>query len=61
DKELADVAVENAIQYEVTVYDGLYVALAEIYVAPLVTADNGILKALKNRFDFILPLEEIKR
>ena len=60
DHELSEVALENALQYGISVYDALYVSLAEIYVAPLVTADETLIKACKNRFDFILPLQEIK-
>ena len=60
DRELSDVALENALQYGISVYDALYVSLAEIYVAPLVTADETLFKACKGRFDFILSLEEIR-
>ncbi len=60
DWELSDSALEDALQWGLTVYDAMYVALAEIYVAPFVTADEQILKALRNRFDFILPLNEIR-
>lgn len=56
--ELADVALVNALQYKISVYDALYVALAEVYVAPLVTADETLLKACRGRFDFIEPLSE---
>jgi len=60
DQELSDVAFDNAIQFDLTVYDALYVSLAEIYTAPLVTADDLLIKACKDRFDFIMPLQEIK-
>lgn len=56
DFELADVALENALLYKISVYDALYLSLAEIYVAPLVTADETLLKACRGRFDFIEPL-----
>lgn len=59
DHELADVAMTDALQFGITVYDGMYVALSEIYVAPLVTADEQLLKALSKRFDFICPLRDI--
>lgn len=59
DGDLWDVAFENAIQLDISVYDALYVSLAEIYAAPLVTADEMLIKACKNRFDFILPLSEV--
>lgn len=58
DRELADVAFENAVRLNISVYDALYLALAEIYVAPLVTADGALLKACRGRFDFIESLEE---
>ncbi|HLD50558.1 MAG TPA: type II toxin-antitoxin system VapC family toxin [bacterium] len=60
DYELSAVALENALQYGISVYDALYVSLAEIYMAPLVTADETLLKACKGRFRFIEPLEELK-
>lgn len=53
DKELADMALDSALQYGVSPYDGLYLALAEINVVPLVTADRKLFDALKGRFDFI--------
>lgn len=60
DSELFDVAFDNAIQLKISAYDAIYVSLAEIYVAPLVTADDELIKACKNRFDFILPLGKLK-
>lgn len=60
DHELAAAALENAIRFDIPIYDGIYVALAEVYVAPLVTADEGILRATKGRFDFVLPLREFQ-
>lgn len=60
DKELADIAFENAARFGISVYDAVYVALAEVYAAPLVTADKKLAAALNNRFDFILPLQEFK-
>lgn len=59
DYELYDVAFGNAIQYGISSYDGFYVALAEIYVAPLVTADEILLKACRGRFDFIESLKDL--
>ncbi len=61
DQELTDIALENAVRFDISIYDGVYLALAEIYVAPLVTADEGILKATKGRFDFIFSLKEFSR
>ena len=59
DLELADVALENSLRFNISAYDGFYLALAEIYVAPLVTADDTLLKACRGRFDFIEPLSEV--
>lgn len=58
DQELADVALENALRLNVSVYDGIYIAVAEIYVAPLITADEALLRACRGRFDFIEPLNK---
>lgn len=60
DKELADVALENAQRFGITAYDGLYVALSELYLAPLVTADEKLFKACRNRFHFIESLRDMK-
>ncbi|OGW84460.1 MAG: hypothetical protein A3C35_02925 [Omnitrophica bacterium RIFCSPHIGHO2_02_FULL_46_11] len=60
DGELSDVAFENAIHYGISVYDAVYLSLAEIHLAPLITADDVLIKACKNRFDFILPLKEVR-
>ncbi len=60
DGDLWDVAFENAIQFDISVYDALYIALAEIYTVPLITADEVLVKICKNRFDFILSLSELK-
>lgn len=59
DFELADVALENALRFNISAYDGLYLALAEIYVAPLVTADETLLQACRGRFDFIESLKDL--
>lgn len=60
DHELADVAFENAVRLNVSAYDGAYLALAEIYVSPLVTADKKLLEACRGRFDFIEPLKDFQ-
>ena len=59
DFELADVALENTLRYKISIYDALYLALAEIYAVPLITADEFLLKACRGRFDFIEPLSEV--
>ncbi len=60
DAEFADVALENAMHYGVSVYDGLYLSLAEAYLAPLLTADQKLIQACRSKnFDFIESLQEI--
>jgi len=59
DTELADVALENSLRFNISAYDGLYLALAEIYVAPLVTADERLLEICRGRFDFIESLHGV--
>ncbi len=59
DRELADVALENALRFAISVYDGLYLALAEIYLAPLITADEALYHACRGRFDFIELLQDV--
>lgn len=41
--ELIKLAVENALKYKLTVYDSLYLTLAEKLNAKLVTADEAII------------------
>lgn len=60
DRELFDLAYENATLYNLSAYDASYVSLAEIYVSPLITADERMLKACKGRFDFIEHISDIK-
>lgn len=59
DYELSDIALENAIRLDISVYDAIYISLAEIYVAPLITADRELINACKGRFDFLFPLWEL--
>ena len=61
DKELSDVALENALRFKISAYDGLYLALAEVYVAPLVTADETLFNVCHKRFEFIEFLGDIKK
>ena len=61
DHELVDIALENAVQFGISAYDAIYISLAEIYVAPFVTADEVLIRACKDQFDFILPLKEFGR
>ena len=51
----------NAIgwAYKITIYDGLYVALAEQVGYPLITADEVMVKKFKGH-TIVIPLREIK-
>ena len=60
DRELSDVAMDNAMIFGISVYDALYLSLAEIYVAPLITADKALFKACHKRFDFIEYLGDLE-
>ena len=53
DREVAALALENALIYGVSVYDSFYLSLAEIYTAPLITADEALYKTCHKKFDFI--------
>lgn len=48
---LNETAFENTQRYSITLRDALYVTLAQCYQAPLVTADENLLRALQ-RFPF---------
>lgn len=41
---ILDKAIENAIKYNITIYDSLYVTIAQIYGTSLITADKELLK-----------------
>ncbi len=43
-KELLDKAIEIAIKNDFTIYDSIYIALAQIYETELITADEKLLK-----------------
>lgn len=49
-KPLVETAFEIGRQFQCTVYDGLYVALAVSLNAPLVTADERLVNGLASRF-----------
>ncbi len=51
----------NAIAwaYKITIYDALYVALAELVGFPLITADDAMLKKLKGH-SIVVPLRELE-
>lgn len=57
---IADVALEYSLQMEVSVYDASYLALAEIYGAPLVTADKKLVRACQGKFELIEYLGDFK-
>lgn len=60
DRELSDVALEHSLRFAIPVYDGLYLALAEIYAAPLITADKALFQVCRGRFDFIEYLGDVR-
>lgn len=61
ENELAEAALENAYLFGISVYDALYVSLAEFYCAPLITVDEELVKLCRRRhFEFIEPLKEFK-
>lgn len=60
DSEFTAVALEHAVHYNISAYDALYVALAETYLASLVTADKALLQSCRAKgFEFIESLEEV--
>lgn len=52
-------ALEIAKQFRQTVYDCLYVALAEREGCELVTADDKLVKAVQPALPFVLPLSSM--
>ena len=59
-EELFDIALDNALIFNISVYDAVYISLAEIYTAPLITADKELFDRCRNRFDFIKYLGDLK-
>jgi predicted nucleic acid-binding protein len=55
---LGRVAVITAT-FRVSVYDGLYVALAEREGCELVTADDRLVRNLQGKFSFVIPLASL--
>ena len=57
--ELLGEALEIALAHDRSIYDCLYVALAEREGCELVTADDRLIKNLQSQFPFILPLSSM--
>jgi len=51
-------ALDYAESYNISAYDSSYLALAAEAKAPLITADERLLKTLKNEFAWLRPLTE---
>lgn len=43
-KEIMSKVIENSIKYNITIYDAVYVTLAQMYGTFLITADKGLYK-----------------
>lgn len=50
-KELISSAVEISLNYNISAYDGCYVALSQQVNAPLLTLDQRLVNSLNNNFD----------
>ena len=61
DEEFLDVALENAVRFKISVYDSLYLSLAEAYCSPLITADRCLFLSCHKQFDFIELLTDFQR
>ncbi|MBS7611530.1 type II toxin-antitoxin system VapC family toxin [Candidatus Bathyarchaeota archaeon] len=48
--KLAERTIENALKYDITIYDSSYISLAEVEDKPLYTADEKLLMKLKGNF-----------
>jgi len=59
DFELATGVLNDAFEYEVPVYDAMYLALADAYGVPFVTADEALIRKCKGRFELIEYLGDI--
>jgi predicted nucleic acid-binding protein len=53
-------ALKLAHAYNCSAYDAVYLALAQAEQAPLVTADRHLYNALKDRFRWLLWIEDFK-
>ncbi len=54
-KEVMRKSVEFAKEFNITVYDAVYISLSEILNAKLVTADEKLIRACKNH-DYVISL-----
>jgi predicted nucleic acid-binding protein len=59
DSELSGMALDMALRYRRSVYDCLYLALAQETPCDFVTADRKLYNAVKNRFPGVRMLEEL--
>jgi predicted nucleic acid-binding protein len=58
DTDLLRKSVAIAFAYRLTLYDAVYVALAEVLGFPFLTADEGLLKKMKGH-SIVLPLRDL--
>ena len=60
DEVLADRALELALQYDATVYDAAYLALADLLDVPLVSADERLLRKAGGPNDRLILLARLR-
>lgn len=61
ENKLVEAALENAYLFGISIYDALYVSLAEFYCAPLITVDEELVKLCRrHHFELIESLKEFK-
>ena len=51
-------AVDTAFEFDITLYDAYYIALAKEINFVFVTADMKLYNAIKEKIDFVMPLEK---
>ena len=57
-KDLFAFALSRSIDFDISVYDAAYIALAEYLQVPFLTADRKLLNKVKNKF--VIDLKEYK-
>jgi predicted nucleic acid-binding protein len=57
-KDLFALALSKSIDFDISVYDASYIALAEYLQVPFLTADRKLLNKVKNKF--VIDLKEYK-